>query len=350
MKKVNIIIVVVGLLIFGLGQGYYVTITKNSERKIRQNLQEAKRIYESIPIWHKKIKTDQILKVGLITDTHVHPKRINRQDERDEAPRYLSEKYISPLNNFVSQMEKFKPEAIVHLGDVIEGTNDEDFVGIKGIKLVKKEIDRVKVPIYWVIGNHDLRSVTKAQFRETLNLESLDQVIDVGDYRFVILDTNYNIENLPRSPEGNRYIPGKMPPQTIEWLKKHLETNKRVFVFVHHGVFADPSQGDENRTKQSMINAGEIRDILEEYRVDAVFNGHMEARRYEKTRFTSFYSLTGTKKSKTYPESFYEMTISGGVPDVQMFYSNQEHTEILQSDFESCADVVACGDKRSKDE
>jgi len=151
--------------------------------------------YNNLPIWEKKIQTEQDIKIGIITDTHVHAKRINRQNASDEAPRYLSEKNVKPIRNFVKQMTKFQPEFIVNLGDVIEGTNDKDFVGIAGLKLVKKELEKVGVPVKWVLGNHDLRSVTREQFKEALGIESLNQVFDIGDYRFVILDANYNKEN-----------------------------------------------------------------------------------------------------------------------------------------------------------
>ena len=344
MKKIIISMVVIAMIFFVGGMAFFITSKKSSDENTKKNLAEAKKLYESIPIWHKKIKTNQETKIGIITDTHVHPNRIDRTNKSKDAPRYLNEKYTQPLNRFVSQMQQFRPEFIVHLGDVIEGTDDEDFVGMMGLQLVKEELDKAGVPIYWVIGNHDLRSVTKEQFKKVYTLDSLDQVIDFDDYRFIVLDANYNSENLPRTPEANRYIPGKLPPQTLEWFKKQLETDKRVFVFVHQGTFLDGSQGDEGRTKQSIANSEELRDILKEYRVDAIFNGHMEARRYEEGRFTRYYSLTGTKKSETYPHSYYELVITDGVPDVTFFYAINDKAEMRSVDFESCEDSIDCGD------
>ncbi len=340
MKK-YIIIVSVFVAIFVVGLIFYKTNETNDNRRTQNNFAEAKRIYDAIPIWHKKLQTQQDIKIGVITDTHVHPNRIDKTNKVDDAPRYLNEKYIKVLDKFVSQMTEFQPEFIVHLGDVIEGTNDEDFVGIQGLELVEKEIKKTDVPLYWVIGNHDLRSVTREQFKETLNLDSINQSFDVGDYRFIILDANYNADNLPRSPEGNSYIRGNMPPQEIEWFKKQLETNKRVFVFMHHGVFQSNTPGDlkddsdEFKMKQSIKNADELQDIFEEYRVDGLFNGHMEARRHEKVNRTDIYSLTGTKKSELYPQSYYELTVTDGQPNLTMFYTPIDSIEIKRVDFES---------------
>lgn len=341
MKKTIIIIVIVAVVIFAGGFVFYKTIEANDNRRTQNNFTEAKRIYDAIPIWHKKLQTQQDIKIGIITDTHVRPNRVDRENKADDAPRYLKEKYIKPLENFVAQMTEFQPEFIVHLGDVIEGTDDPDHLGITGIKMVRDHIEKAQKPIYWVIGNHDLRSVTREQFKETLKLDSIDQVFDVGDYRFVILDANYNKHDLPRSPQGNAFIRGKIPPQEIVWLKKQLETDKQVFVFMHHGVFQDDTPGDireesgKVRMKQSIDNADELQDIFEEYRVDGLFNGHMEARRYEKVNNTDVYSLTGTKKSMMYPQSYYELTVTDGEPNLTMFYVPSGSTEIKKVDFES---------------
>ncbi len=340
MKKTIIYIVSITIIIFCIGFVYYKTIEFNADIDTKNNLVEAKRIYDAIPIWHKKLQTGQDIRIGVITDTHVHPNRIDKTNKSDDAPRYLNEKYIKVLDNFAEQMLEFQPEFIVHLGDVIEGTGDEAFVGMQGLELVEAEMKKINVPLHWVIGNHDLRSVTREQFKEILDLESINQTFDVGDYRFVILDANYNDDNLPRSPEGNSYIRGNVPSQQIEWFKKQLETNKRVFVFMHHGVFQSDTPGDLNdegkiRMKQSIKNSDELQDILNEYRVEGVFNGHMEARKYEKVNKTNVYSLTGTKKSALYPQSYYELVVTDGKPDLTMFYVPDGAIEVKEIDFES---------------
>ncbi len=348
MKKIIIITIVVALAIFIGGLSYFKIVENAQLTKVTKNLEEAKNIYESIPIWHKKIQTDQDLKIGLINDTHVHAKRINRNDKRNEAPRYLPSKDITPIDNFVADMQVFGPKFVVHLGDVIEGTGDEDYVGLAGIKLVKKELERVGVPIYWVLGNHDLRSVTKNQFKNALELDSLQRTFDIGDYRFIILDANFNPMGGFPSPTGNKFIPGFVPSEEIEWLKDQLATDKRVFIFMHQGAYLNKLKGDKKlldsddnlsskkfKMKQPIANASILRDIFREYRVDGFFNGHMEAKYYEKDGPTNYYSFTGTKKSEDYPDSYYELTITDGIPDVTMYYIPPGTTQIKKVDFES---------------
>jgi alkaline phosphatase len=344
MKKIIIVVsIIVGFfVIVGVsGYVYFTTIEKKAESQTQINLLRAKKIYDAIPIWHKKIHTQQDLKVGIITDTHVHPTRINKSDKSEDAPRQLKDKDVAPIRHFVEDMKVFQPNFIVHLGDVIEGTGDSDNVGIIGIKLVKAELDKIESPVYWVVGNHDLRSVTKEQFKDVLSLKSLTQTFDVGDYRFIILDANYDKKNVSRTPTEGRYIRGHIPPQQIEWLKKQLATDKQTFIFMHHGAFLDDSVGDydedkqANRMKQSIDNAKELQAILDEYRVAGLFDGHMEARRFEKKGWTAYNSLTGTKKSRKYPDSYYELTITDGIPDITMYYLPQDKTEIKKVDFES---------------
>ena len=340
MKKMIAYVSIIAVGVFVGGFIFFNSLRVTSNKQTQENLAQAKKIYDAIPIWHKKIQTQQDLKIGIITDTHVHPTRVNRTDKRDDAPRQLKNKDVTPIRNFVADMRVFQPEFTVHLGDVIEGTGDEDFVGMKGLELVKEEIEKTTFPAYWVIGNHDLRSVTREQFKKSLNLESINQSFDAGDYRFIILDANYNKHDLPRSPKGNSYIRGNIPQQQIEWFKKQLETNKRVFVFMHHGVFQNDTPGDlkddgEARMKQSIKNADDLQDIFKEYRVDGLFNGHMEARRYEKISNTNIYSMTGTKKSQLYPRSYYELSIIDGNPDVTMYYTPVGSTKIKKIDFEN---------------
>jgi alkaline phosphatase len=292
--------------------------------------------YNNLPIWEKKINTAQDIKIGIITDTHVHPKRISRQGRKEEAPRYLNEKNVKPIRNFVKQMQKFQPEFIVHLGDVIEGTNDEDYVGSKGVKLVKKELDKTGVPVHWVAGNHDLRSLTKEQFKESLQLEKLNQVFDIGDYRFIILDANYDKKNQPRAPGANTFIPGNIPPEIMQWFELQLQTDKRVFIFMHQAVFIQRNKEDKNWTTVSIFNARDFQNLIAKYHVDGVFNGHIENRHFEQTDDTAFFSLTGTKKSEKYPDSYYELTITDGIPNVKMFYTTEDTgDEIIEIDFKT---------------
>lgn len=352
MIKKIIIICCIGIVVgISAHSWYYIKIKKNDLQTIK-NIQKAKEIYDALPIWHKKINTEQDVKIGLISDTHVRPTRVNRNDKRDNAPRALKDIDLIPMQKFVAQMKKFHPEFIVHTGDVIEGTNDTYNIGMQGVQQVKDVLKELHVPIYWAIGNHDIRALTKEEFQKILGIDYSDTVFDVGDYRFIILDANCTRLGESRTPQSKRFIRGKLSKNTMTWLEDQLKTDKNVYIFMHHGTFLDDSMGDpkkvktdgkkEYKMKQSISNAKELNALLKKYRVTAIFNGHMEARRYRTIDRTQHYSLTGTKKSKAYPQSYYELNVVDNVPHVKMFYVNTENKKMMEVDFESCANIVEC--------
>ncbi len=333
-------VVVAGVIYGGLFL-YFHTQIKKLDAQVQQNFLEAEKKLAEIPIWHKKITTDQIVKIGIITDTHVHPTRINRGDKRNDAPRYLEWSYAKPLRDFVTHMQAFQPAHIIHVGDVIEGTNEKNAVGVQGLELIKKELDKTGVPVHWTLGNHDLRAVTKDQFRQALGQNDLSQSFDVGDYRFIVWDVNQDVtleellqdergeteeeeaKEVAEGKDGDQNIDGGHVLQAdIAWLMEQLATDKRVFVFCHYPLFTQSIMSADGYPKKSVPNAKEIQAIFDEYRVDGVFAGHVEARMYFQDQLTHYYVMTGTKKSETYPESYYELTIDKGWPDMTMYYTS----------------------------
>ncbi len=138
------------------------------------------------------------------------------------------------------------------MGDVIEGTGEENVAAMTMVALVKAALDKAQLPIYWSIGNHDLRAVTKEQFRDIVDQPALNYAWDDGDYRFIVLDLNEDKTVEEISEDVNHGYPvdetseddpaadddpnedGDLPPGTIRWLREQLSTEKRVFIFCHY--------------------------------------------------------------------------------------------------------------------
>lgn len=274
------------------------------------------------------------LKIGVITDTHVRPKRVNRSDTAIDAERYLTAKDSAPIEAFVKQMKEFQPDVIIHLGDIIEGTGDPDYLGELGLKMVKQQLEQVGVPILWVLGNHDLRSVTKDQFMKALEIDYLDGSFDIGDYRLIVLDANYNKSGEVEPDTDERLSSGFLPEKTLQWLEEQLDTPKATFVFCHYAMLNEIHTGERGRPRLSLSPIRKTRELLSDYKTTGVFNGHIEFRHFEEDDGVSYFSLPGTKKSKTYPGSFYELTIEKGKPQLKMFYQSEDNNgEYLNIDF-----------------
>lgn len=284
---------------------------------------------EAAPIWERKIEYPSELKIGLIADNHFRPTRINKKDKSPDTLRILKPEDQKILENFIRQMNSFNPNLIVHLGDVIEGTGDPDYVGLKGLSLVKEELEKNGAPVFWVVGNHDLRSVSKEQFKAIFEMENLEYVKDWGDYRFVFLDGNFNPQNGENNFIGEGYIPGFLHPESLTWLSEQLKTDKRVIVFMHQSAM---NNQDDSRTdtKSSIFNAVEVREILAKYKVDAIFNGHIEILHKIEEDGVRYYSLAGTKKNPDFQEAYYEFSVKEGEFKLSVFYRNQEKNQIVE--------------------
>lgn len=330
------------IVVIGVGglcaHGWYAVAMWRAQVVQQQSERQAADIVATIPVWHKKIATQQTIRIGMITDTHVHATRIVKSDKRDDAPRRLKSVDAAVLRRFTAQATKNDAAFLVHLGDVIEGTGEENVAGIVMIKTVVTALERAGLPIYWSIGNHDLRAVTKEQFRETVDQPSLNYAWDVGDYRFVVLDLNADttVEEIEKDVRGeteaeevaeivedrdsDQNEDGDFPIGTMEWLREQLATDKRVFIFCHYPFDTETIISADGVAKVTLPFAEQMRALFHEYRVDGVFSGHVEAQTSYADRWTRYYLLTGTKKSKTYPEGFYDVTITAAVPDVVMHY------------------------------
>lgn len=366
MRKIVImcmVCVIIAAAVYGGFFVYYRSQILIDDAQTQTNLKKAQDTLAAIPVWHKKVTTDQVLKLGIITDTHVHPSRINKENKNSDSPRYLKAQYTTPLRNFVRDMGVFQPEFVVHVGDVIEGTNEENVTGMQGLVLAKNELDVLQKPIHWILGNHDLRAVTKEQFLEKLEQKELNYAFDVGDYRFVFLDGNKDValeelladeiadaqkiegeEDAEKNGEveegegetdNDHNLGGSIPQDEIQWLKEQLSTDKRTFVFCHYPLFDRAIMSADGYPKKSVPNAKEMQEIFDEYRVDGVFAGHVEARMYFQEKRTHYYVMTGTKKSETYPESYYELIIDKAFPDMTMYYTSPVDNKQHKVNFEN---------------
>ncbi len=276
---------------------------------------------ENVPAWERKSeRTNTQIKIGIITDTHFDSKRgkIEAPKEQIEG-RYIEQKYLDILEEFVHKMKKFDPEFIIHLGDIIEGTDTVPEVGLFETMIVVDKLTEIGKPLYWVLGNHDLRSLSRRDFQEKVGVGYTNHYFDEGEYRFVIIDSNYRDNGMPNNRLTTDYIPGHIPETTIAWLEKILDTDKNVYIFVHHTPVTKEFTG-----KKAIRNHEEILALFEKYNVQAVFSGHIEKRHHSVVGGVEYYTLPGIKKSKKYPGAYYELTIKDQKPELQIYYQESD--------------------------
>jgi 3',5'-cyclic-AMP phosphodiesterase len=131
-----------------------------------------------------------------ITDTHVGP-----------TPEYsLRGRYPLPtLEILVNQINSlpFRPDFVLHTGDVVDDASDASYA------LVKPVLDRLKVPVYYAIGNHDRPEVLqRVLLGQSEGKAPYDYFVERDGVGLAMLDT--------LGPDDN--FNGTLTEQQLTWI------------------------------------------------------------------------------------------------------------------------------------
>ena len=214
-----------------------------------------------------------VLLFSVVTDSHTD------STIRSDLYRHLALSYLETVSK---DSKAAGAEFIVHLGDLIDA-NPRDMsvdIYINRILSSRQALEKSGLPVYYVIGNHELRPAvgTKTLAKQWLGLSNSYYSFDIGGFHFIVLDCfNYEGDEVSGSDEtweSSRFL---IYSEEKAWLENELaRTNKPTIVFVHvplSGMF-EPYTPDGS-TYNRVINAPEIRELFENSRkVIAVFEGH----------------------------------------------------------------------------
>lgn len=255
------------------------------------------------------------LVIGFITDPHV-------KSYKSANGTILHEKHKKSIQYFVETMNnKIGPDFLIINGDVIEGTKTPAQTGMQQLSQVKEVLDQTKIPKYYVIGNHDLRSITKKQWKTTLGISYTNTSFDIGNYRIIIMDSNFDNHDNDIKP-GEYYTRGYVNQDQVRWLKNRLrETEKEKIVFIHHPPIWDVKVRDNNGL---LGNALELQGLFEKYDVLAVFAGHIEDLYYDKENGVKYFTIPGMTKNEKYPGSFAEISVKDDDVEVDLNYMKSD--------------------------
>lgn len=204
------------------------------------------------------------MKFAILTDIHLGSEKYYKG-----VLRKINKNVKTFLNDFVAEMNnRVKPELVVILGDLVE---DDGKVNDKNnIDYVVKILKKLECHVYYVAGNHDLKSISEDELTTSFNYKRLYYSFDSGSFHFIVL--------------FSRVLEDKsiwIPDEQKEWLEKDLEkSDKQSIIFVHHGLADQNLTGNpwfEGRPQNCLIaNRKEIRDILfASNKVVASFNSHL---------------------------------------------------------------------------
>ena len=164
----------------------------------------------------------------------------------------------------VRQINKLKPDFVIHTGDAIMGLSPENAALFKDIG------KPLTVPMYLVPGNHDVGRPTEikprkiAAWKEAFEYDRIS--FQHEDCAFIGLNSNLWASGLPEEKEQ------------LDWLKSELKNaeGKRIFIFQHHAPFID-KPSDPNGGYFTIDNPArsELLDLFKAGHVEAVLTGHV---------------------------------------------------------------------------
>lgn len=218
------------------------------------------------------ITETSLLKIGFVNDWEYGTRKRLGHKLTNQAPMELGQA-VEYLNTV------FQPDIVIGGGDYVESSGVKPERAKEQLALVDKVFRKLTAPRLYALGNHDMRVLTKAEVREILGIEENHAIRDIGDWRIVVLDTNFNKSD-GSDRNAKAYATGFVSEGELGWLREALRTDRPVMVFSHHSPVASPNVNGV--FAMSIENASAVREALEASgNVAAVVSGHSPYGYYE---------------------------------------------------------------------
>ena len=195
-------------------------------------------------------------------------------------------------------LERLKPDLMLHTGDVVYPSGEERHYDRRFFvpygRLLKE------VPIFPVLGNHDLERGNGAAYLNNFHLPRNDPrgtgryySFDWGNAHFVALNSELYHGDSSDSPEEQK-----------AWLERDLRETRQYWkiVYFHRPIYSSSKHGSDERIRE------DLEPVLISQEVDLVFSGHDHV--YERTRSICgvTYVLSGGGGKGLYPAGRSEWT------------------------------------------
>lgn len=199
------------------------------------------------------------MRIGLITDLHY-------ADKPAAGTRFYRET-LGKLAEAAVQFEQSRVDCVVELGDLIDAADTVE-TELSYLKTIDREFSAISKDRHYVLGNHCVDTLSKAEFLGTVEQMQSYYSFDRGGFHFVILDACFRSDGEPYQRKNFTWTDANLPPAEIEWLRADLESTTRpTIVFAHQRLDVSNSHG--------VKNCSEVRKVLETSgKVLAVFQGH----------------------------------------------------------------------------
>lgn len=229
------------------------------------------------------------LRFGLVTDIHFAHRHVH-------GTRYYEQSMLK-LEEAIGVFNKRRLDFMIELGDLKDqGDVPEREQTLAFLDEIEKKLQTFNGPLYHVLGNHDMDSISKPEFlAHTANSGEAKgkpyYAFVRNNIRFIVLDGNCNEDGTDYDSGQFDWTKAFIPPRQKEWLQQELAKDERpAILFIHE--LLDTFSGID---KELCIgNAEEIVSILEESKkVVAVIQGHHHAGNYSFRSGIHYFTMKG---------------------------------------------------------
>ncbi len=202
------------------------------------------------------------LSFGLVTDVHY-------ADKDPAGTRHYRES-LPKLEEAAERIRAAAPAFVVELGDMVDAADTVD-TELDWLRTIDRVFATACPDRHYVLGNHCVDTLTKAEFLGAVGQASSSFSFDRGGIHFVVLDACFRADGIPYGRRNSVWTDANVPPEQLEWLAADLAAaDGPTIVFAHQRL--------DVATDHGVRGAPRVRRVLEDSRrVLAVFQGHSHA-------------------------------------------------------------------------
>lgn len=212
------------------------------------------------------------VRFGIVTDPHY-------ADRTPANNRYYKQS-LTKIAECVKLMNTEKVQFLMEIGDLKDEGNPPSEAGtLEFLETIEAALLKFNGPLYHVLGNHDMDSISKQQFLSRITNYGFPQPssyysFQMGGFHFVVLDANFTRKGIAYDHGNFDWKDTHIPSEQLAWLKQDLaQSPLPTIVFVHQQL--DQPAFPPNHHIYCPDNSAEARKILEDSgKVLIVFQGH----------------------------------------------------------------------------
>ena len=142
------------------------------------------------------------LRIGLVTDLH-------HADKSAVGTRHYRET-LGKLAEAAIQFAKDKPAFIVELGDLIDAPDSVE-IEQRYLQTINREFAAISQDRHYVLGNHCVDTLTKAEFLAGVEQKQSYYSFDRGEFHFVVLDACFRNDGEPYGRKNSKWNDANIP-------------------------------------------------------------------------------------------------------------------------------------------